>query len=946
MLPVIAALEGLEYGGFVVPMPVAILVGCIVLAAYISGTAAGLVCAGMLVICAAWHLSIPGSPFRYTGNGFLALVVTAFVAPLPALAIGVWRQRAQRAMEAVHRQAALEATLRERETIEVELERQRKEQQTLFHSVPAMIWFKDEHNRILRANSLAASSIGKTVAEVEGRMTAEFYPEYAEKYHQDDLEVIRSGRPKLKIVEPYVAASGERRWVRTDKVPYLDASGRAVGVIVFAVDITEQMAAREELRKTRDELECHVRQRTEELLQANAKLRSEITDRERAEELRGTLERRLQQIIDNTTAVVYAKDQEGRYLFVNRRFEELFHVQRESLAGKSDYALFPKEAADAFRANDLQVLRTGMPVEFEETAPHDDGLHHYISLKLPLFDAGGRPTAVCGISTDISDRKRAELERLDHTARLEAANQALAEAREAAEAASQAKSRFLANISHEIRTPIMAMLGAAELLEAGKGGENAGFNCSTMILRNGRHLLSLIDELLDVSRIDAGKMDVKLAECSLIELLADVEAVSRPLRWGRPIDYRLEFTTSVPKCIRTDRTRLTQALINLVNNAEKFTEQGHVWIRVGVERASGEPRLVLEVEDTGVGIRPEDRGRIFEVFAHGEPITRRVWEGVGLGLPIAKWIAERLGGSLEFESQLGAGSRFTLRTAVGPLLDAEWLDPAEADQMLRRIDHALTVAATEGKLRGRILLAEDVKDSRDLIAYALEIAGAEVIVAENGRVAVELAARHTFDLILLDIRMPDLDGVSAAKAIRDQGFRLALIALTASTSGRDREKFFAAGFDDVWLKPISLERLVGRIGEYLPGEDASVSLSSAPKTSVNDASPSLAVSWVDAVAEFRRTLPGRIQAVCDAVHGGHYSEASDKLHQLIGSAGIHGFNALSNKSAEIYSFLKKGLWDSVRLQVDSLWDLVPNESTNGRPDRLEGKDPIQDSIAS
>ncbi|MEK7757183.1 MAG: PAS domain-containing protein, partial [Planctomycetota bacterium] len=636
-----------------VPTPVGIGTLGVVYAAFVGGTWPGMASAALLALYGAYCFSMPGTPFQFDAIGLWRLSVAIVVPPTIVLVIGTLKNRSDRANEVLRQQAVFEAQIAERARSHFSLLQSRDEQQTIFHSVPAMIWFKDKEGRILRANRNAAQSIGRSVEEVDGKSTYELYPDEAAKYQRDDAEVIESGKPKLGIVERYEIPSGAERWVRTDKIPYYDPSGNIVGVIVFAVDITELKKAQEALQRAHDELDRRVQGRTAELVRVNQDLSREIGERKLAEEQRRISEERLQQVLDCTTAVIYVKDTECRYLLINRRFEELFHISREEIPGKSDYDMFPKEVADAFRVNDRQVLASGRAVEFEERVPHDEEMHTYISLKFPLFDPAGRPTAVCGISTDITERKKTEALLRDHTAALEAANQALALAREAAEAANRTKGRFLANISHEIRTPIMAMLGAAELLQSDEPGRavrndsyaptlkgvGATAECGDMILRNGRHLLSLVDELLDLSRLEAGKLEIRPHDCSLVEILADVEAITEPLRRHKSIDYRIVYETQVPEHIHTDCTRLTQTVINLLSNALKFTEKGYVRLRVRVDRDAPEPRLTIAVEDSGIGIRPEDRERIFDSFTQVEPISSGATAGVGLGLPIAKWIA-------------------------------------------------------------------------------------------------------------------------------------------------------------------------------------------------------------------------------------------------------------------------------------------------------------------
>lgn len=915
----IGVLELLDRTMFPVPLPVAITALGVAYAAFVGGTGAGMASAALLAAYAAYRFSVPGAPFHYTARGLSKLGVAAAALPLMVLMIGSLKHRSDRVIDALRAHAALGAQIEERSRVGRALKRERNEQETIFHSVPAMIWFKDKEGRILRANRNAAQSIGRSVEEVDGKSTYELYPDEAAKYQKDDAEVIESGQPKLGIVERYEIPTGEERWIRTDKIPYYDPSGKIVGVIVFAVDITEQKKSQVALQHAHDELDRRVQNRTAELVRVNQDLSREIGERKLAEEQRRLSEERLQQILDCTTACIYVKDTESRYQLINRRFEELFHISREEIPGKTDYDVFPKEAADAFRVNDRQVLASGGEVEFEERVPHDEEMHTYISLKFPLFDSAGRPTAVCGISTDITERKKTEALLRDHTAALEAANQALALAREAAEAANRTKGRFLANISHEIRTPIMAMLGAAELLQSDEPGRTDHADRGDMILRNGRHLLSLVDELLDLSRLEAGKLEIRPSNCSLVEVLADVDAITEPLRRQKRIEYRIIYETQVPERIHTDCTRLTQAVINLLSNALKFTEKGYVRVRVRVERDAPEPRLTIVVEDSGIGIRPEDRERIFDSFTQVEPISSGAMAGVGLGLPIAKWLAEKLGGTLEVQSVYGKGSTFTLRIATGPLDGVSWIAPHEG---VERSGTPLPKARRNApcRLQGRVLLAEDAGDIRELIQFVLRRCGVEVTTVENGRQAVEAATRDAFDLILMDIRMPEMDGLSAAVELRRRGYRATIIALTASTSDSQREQILASGFDDFWAKPISLDDLAQRLAMYLPSRDGSKEDKVAACGAEKGATTGERMAAV--VAEFAASLPVRTGAIRAALESSDLPRARDLLHQLVGTSGIHGFMSISHEAARLLQILKNPTIAIGPAELRSLEDMI------------------------
>jgi PAS domain S-box-containing protein len=956
MVLVIGTFTILEFYRVPIPHPVPFLFLGVLYATVAGGTVPGLVCAAILAVTAAYHMSKPGELFRYTPNGLANLLVITAAGSSIALVVGGLRRRSIRARDALRAQAILQTQLSERSRIQRSLQQERYEQQTIFHSVPAMIWFKDKENRILRVNALAASSIGRKVEEVEGRKTAEFYPDEADKYHQDDLEVIRSERPKLGIVEPYRVASGEKRWIRTDKIPYRDANGNIVGVIVFSVDITAQRRAQESMQQAHDELEQRVQARTAELTKANENLRREIAERQQAErgitertllaqfaadvgaaltrgrDLRGMLQECCEIMVwrlDAAFARIWILNDDAHILQLQASAGMYTHIDGEHSripVGKLKVGLIAHErkphltnnvVGDARIGDQEWAKRQGMaafagyPLLIGEQVIGVMALFARKPLSVLVTDAMGSVADMLALGIE---RQRTSFALQQHAGALEEANQALRTAEEAAQAANRAKSRFLANISHEIRTPIMAMLGAAELLGDDPATLRQAADRQDMILRNGRHLLSLIDELLDISRIEAGKLGIRLGRAALADVVADVNATTELLRRSKALDYQVIYETAVPAVILTDRKRLTQALINLVNNALKFTERGHVHVRIRVDHAPAGGVLTVTVEDTGPGIRPEHRESIFETFAQLEPPAQGFSAGAGLGLPIARWIAQHLGGSLEVESEVGRGSRFILRTSVGPLDGVPWLGPEQL------ISNSAWPTSTL-RLHGRVLLAEDAHDIRELIAFALRRAGAEVVTAENGRQAVDLAASSRFDLILLDLRMPEMDGIAAAAQIRRAEFRGALIALTASAGERERGRMLEAGFDDVWAKPISLNALIEQSASYLSGVRAKpVPLGNACDGGFER--ERARERFNAAVSEFVDTLPKRVAGIRAALENREPGSAKEILHQLVGAGGLHGFSAISKTAARLLAHLRNGGASDPMVELQVLERLV------------------------
>jgi signal transduction histidine kinase/CheY-like chemotaxis protein len=378
------------------------------------------------------------------------------------------------------------------------------------------------------------------------------------------------------------------------------------------------------------------------------------------------------------------------------------------------------------------------------------------------------------------------------------------EAKNDACAANRAKSDFLANMSHEIRTPMTAIMGFGDLLLDGELSSKERLEHVEIIRRNGKHLLGLIDDILDLSKIEAGKMTLEHTPCSPRRIIADVVSLLRVPALAKGLSLTVAYATAVPSSIHSDPTRLRQILMNLVSNAVKFTAKGGVVLTVRCPDPMGaSPSLSFDVEDSGPGIPPDKLQQVFEPFEQADTTTTRKFGGTGLGLAISQRLAQALGGSLALSSTLGVGSKFTLTVATGSLAGVEM---PSGEREAGASDPAPRAKRAPG-LRGRVLLAEDGEDNQALLAMYLRRAGASVTFADNGRVAVEkaLAARaagRAFDLVLMDMQMPELDGYGATQQLRAASYELPIVALTAHAMAGDRDACLAAGCDDYLTKPI------------------------------------------------------------------------------------------------------------------------------------------------
>ncbi|MBX9738035.1 MAG: response regulator [Phycisphaerales bacterium] len=375
-------------------------------------------------------------------------------------------------------------------------------------------------------------------------------------------------------------------------------------------------------------------------------------------------------------------------------------------------------------------------------------------------------------------------------------------------------------MSHEIRTPLTAILGFAEVLREEGDIDSAPphrIRAIDTILSAGTHLLSLINDILDLSKIEADKMMVERIEMSPLAVLGEVHTLLAPKATGKGITLGLTFTSPVPERIMSDPTRLRQILMNLAGNAVKFTEAGSVTILVGTDAGAGSPRLTIDIQDTGPGMSSEQVENLFKAFGQADESVTRKFGGTGLGLTICRRLAGLLDGDVQLlHTQPGKGSCFRL------------VLPLEAPPNTAMVDHlpdagrARTPAPSKATLNGRILLAEDGPDNQRLICFHLRKAGATVNVADNGRIALEMieraaGARAPYDMLLTDMQMPEMDGYTLARALRTRGSPLPIVALTANAMAEDRARCLEAGCDDYTSKPIDKAALLETCGRWITG---------------------------------------------------------------------------------------------------------------------------------
>lgn len=695
--------------------------------------------------------------------------------------------------------------------------------------------------------NLSSSDIGKSLADIASKLNFQGL----EKLSYEVLETLNTKEQEVQ--------DKNGKWYLLRVKPYRTIDNKIDGAVIALLDIDVLKRANDMLEIERD--------------YANA-------------------------IIQTTPTPLLILGGDLRVITANDAFYRYFQINAQETIGESVFSL-GKEQRDSTKLRKL----------LEEILPNDNRLENFeLTDEFPsigkrtmrlnarrLVQSGGEAKKILLAIDDITDEKRSQ-------DRAEAA-------KDIAEAATRAKSDFLANISHEIRTPLASIMGYSELLSDPYHEKETAVECASKIARHVDQLTTLIDEILDISKIEAGKFEVDRIKFALLPVLAETFIPLQALAREKGLSFNITFNDYIPEFITSCPMRLRQILSNIIGNALKFTDKGHLDIDIDLVK---NPTTLLRftISDTGCGLSPDQQERIFQSFTQADASVTRKYGGTGLGLVLARRFAQALGGEVVLtNSSFGQGSVFTISIDPGPLDDVSLLKGlSKFDLDSRHAETHLPWTGVNRRLSDmHILLVDDGEDNQMLMAHFLKESGAVVDIAHNGDEAIEKIKAHNYDLVFMDIQMPILDGYEATRRIKAAGYETPIIALTAHAMRGERERCLEAGCVAYISKPVKANALIDIAAEFGKKERSKINKKSFRSLLDND--PAVG----PLILQFVQNLSERTNDLYQAIERGDEKELCVLAHQMSGAAGSYGFPEIGEIAARLEAKAKKSA-DSKQLK--------------------------------
>lgn len=691
----------------------------------------------------------------------------------------------------------------DRVRVEAELQQQKDFLRAVIDTDPSLIFVKDLEGRYLLANKALAEYYSTTVENLLGKKLDDLVldPHLAEEFRAQNAQVILNQQP-LFIPEESITLNGREHWYQWQKQPLFLADRNAYAALGIGVNITEAKQRQEalervqtELQQLNQELERRVQERTQALEHSQFILRQS--------------EEQLRSIVDNAPMGI------GIYDLQNQCEMVRYNPALRHLLGYDDAEMRALTLQDITHPEDLaldlqqveKLLRgeqTSFQIEKRLVRKQGDVVWCNVTVTL-IRNSQGHPVYSLGMVENITEKKALQHQRQQAEAQLRRANESLAMTNLELARATRLKDEFLANMSHELRTPLNAIMGLSEVLQTevfGKISEKQRQFLVT-IQNSGTHLLELINDILDLAKIEAGKLELQVSPVSIQELCEESLAFVQHQAHEKNVSLKLELPHPAAT-IQVDERRIRQVLINLLSNAVKFTPEGGS-VTLAIEGSPATQWLQCSVTDTGIGIAPGDREKLFQAFVQIDSSLSHHYEGTGLGLVLVKQIVELHGGRIQVESQPGQGSCFTVllpwKASQSSGFRDEFASGCSGDS---------SACSTLCRTQPVILLAEDNPDNGVTLMSYLQAKGFHILLARDGIEAIDLARSHLPHLILMDIQMPRLNGIQAIDALRRyaETAQIPIFALTALAMLGDRERCLAAGADEYLTKPVSLNHLV------------------------------------------------------------------------------------------------------------------------------------------